>query len=115
MSLRCLFVCTQNLLRSPTAEHVFSQYPGIECASAGTNHDAANPLTPECVEWAQIIFVMEQAHRRKLRARFKPYLRDTRVICLDIPDQYDYMEPELVDLLKRKVTPFLPAVTPDTR
>jgi len=42
-----LFICSQNKLRSPTAEQVFADYPGIETASAGTNHDAEEPLTPE--------------------------------------------------------------------
>ncbi len=103
-----LFVCSQNRLRSPTAEQVFSSHPGIECSSAGTNHDADNPLTPELVEWADIIFVMERAHRNKLTAKFKRYLADTRIIVLDIPDDYEYMDPGLVRLLKAKVMPFLP-------
>ena len=59
-----LFICSQNRLRSPTAEQVFSGYLGLECASAGLNHDAENPVTPELLEWAEIIFVMEKAHRR---------------------------------------------------
>jgi len=103
-----LFVCSQNLLRSPTAEHLFAEYPGIECDSAGTNCDAEQTLSPELVEWAEIIFVMEKAHRNKLRSRFKQHLANTRVICLDIPDEYDYMDPELVSLLKARVTPLLP-------
>ena len=48
---RFLFVCSQNRLRSPTAEQVFAQHPGIEVASAGTNNDAENPLTSELIEW----------------------------------------------------------------
>ena len=103
-----LFVCSQNRLRSPTAEQVFASHPGIECASAGTNNDADNPLTPELVEWAEIIFVMEKAHRNKLTSRFRRYLANKRVVCLDIPDEYEYMDPGLVRLLKAKVPRFLP-------
>lgn len=103
-----LFVCSQNRLRSPTAEQVFADYPGIECSSAGTNHDAENPLTAELIEWAEIIFVMEKAHREKLASRFRQYLANKRVIVLGIPDQYEYMDPGLVRLLKAKVSPFLP-------
>ncbi len=106
---RVLFVCSQNRLRSPTAEHVFGSQPEIECASAGTNHDADNPLTPELVQWAEIIFVMEKAHRAKLISKFSSYLTDQRVVCLDIPDEYQYMDPELVKLLRAKVPRFLPA------
>ena len=106
---RVLFVCSQNRLRSPTAEQVFANRPGIECSSAGTNHDAENPLTPELVEWADVIFVMEKAHRSKLTSRFRPHLANKRVICLNIPDDYEYMAPELVRLLERKVPQFLPS------
>lgn len=103
-----LFICSQNKLRSPTAEQVFASYKGIECASAGLNHDAENPLTPELLEWAEIVFVMEKAQRTKLTSRFKKHLRDQRIICLNIPDNYDFMAPELVALLEAKVTTHLP-------
>jgi predicted protein tyrosine phosphatase len=55
-----LFVCSQNKLRSPTAEQVFAEWPGIEVSSAGTNNDAENPLSTELIEWADILFVMER-------------------------------------------------------
>ena len=103
-----LFVCSQNRLRSPTAEQVFASHPAINVASAGTNNDAEHPLTQELVSWADIIFVMEKAHRNKLQKRYKQYLKDTRVICLDIPDEYEFMDEGLVQLLKVKVGRFLP-------
>ena len=104
---RVLFVCSMNRLRSPTAEQVFANHPGVECDSAGLNNDANNPVTGELVEWAELIFVMERSHRTKLLKRFKRHLANRRVVCLDIPDDYDFMDPELVELLKRKVTPYL--------
>lgn len=107
--MHVLFVCSQNRLRSPTAEQVFSTYPDIECSSAGTNHDAENPLTPELIEWADLIFVMENTHRNKVSAKFKRQLNKQRIICLGIPDDYDYMDPDLVQLLKAKVTRYLPS------
>lgn len=105
---RVLFICSQNRLRSPTAEQVFSMYAGIECSSAGLNNDAENPVTPELLEWAELIFVMEKAHRRKLTSKFKRYLSKQQLICLDIPDEYDFMDPALVRLLQSKVDRFLP-------
>lgn len=107
---RVLFICSQNRLRSPTTEQVFSSYEQIECTSAGLNNDADNPVTPEAVEWADIIFVMEKTHRNKLRSKFKHHLARARIICLDIPDDYDYMDPELIRILKTKVAPFLPVI-----
>lgn len=102
-----LFVCSQNRLRSPTAEQVFADRPGIETASAGLNNDAVNPLTPELVAWADIIFVMEKAHRTKLQQKFRRALKDVRVICLDIPDDYAFMDPALIALLEPRVLRFL--------
>jgi predicted protein tyrosine phosphatase len=102
-----LFVCGRNRLRSPTAESVFCGYPDIEVMSAGTSKDADTPLTTELVEWADIIFVMENSHREKLSARFRGALRSTRVICLDIPDDFAFMDPALVRILKSKVTRYL--------
>jgi predicted protein tyrosine phosphatase len=98
-----LFICSQNRLRSPTAEQVFADYPDLEVASAGLNDNADNTVTPELVQWADIIFVMEKAHRNRLRRKFKPQLNRQRVICLNIPDEYEFMAPQLVRLLKALV------------
>jgi predicted protein tyrosine phosphatase len=98
-----LFICSQNRLRSPTAEQVFADWPGIETSSAGLNHDAENPLTPELLQWADTIFVMERAHRSRLSSRFRPHLSGKRVICLEIPDEYEFMDPGLVRLLETRV------------
>lgn len=102
-----LFVCSQNRLRSPTAEQVFADWPGIETASAGLKPEAENPVTPELLEWADLIVVMEPVHKRRLGERFQRWLRDRRVVVLGIPDEYDFMAPELVQLLKQKVPPLL--------
>lgn len=104
---RVLFVCSQNRLRSPTAEQVFSSWAGLECRSAGLNDDAENKVSPQLVEWADVIFVMEGAHRNRLTSKFRPFLHGKRVICLDIPDEYQYMDPVLVQLLKDKVSRYL--------
>jgi predicted protein tyrosine phosphatase len=102
-----LFVCSQNKLRSPTAEQIFSQYPGFEAMSAGTNNDADTPLDAELVDWADVIFAMEKMHLNKLRGRFRKHLDGKRVICLEIPDDYDFMDPALVRLLEAKVGRYL--------
>lgn len=99
-----LFVCSQNRLRSPTAEAVFASYDGIEAVSAGTNADAATTVTGDLIEWADIIFVMESTHRNKLNKKFRPLLKTKRIVVLGIPDDFEYMEPTLVSLLKDRVT-----------
>lgn len=104
-----LFVCSQNRLRSPTAEQVFSRRDDLEVASAGTNHDAEVPLSSDLVRWADLIFVMEKAHRTKVQRRFRTVLKGKRVICLDIPDDYAFMDPALVEILEARVPRHLPS------
>jgi len=104
---RVLFICSQNRLRSPTAERVFAQWPNVETASAGLKPDAETPLDPELIAWAEIIFVMEKAQRSKLTQKFRKHLRGQRIICLDIPDNYTYMDPNLIAVLEMKVGKYL--------
>ena len=100
--MRALFVCSRNRLRSPTAEHVFSSWPDVETDSAGLAADAETPLDLDQIEWAEVMFVMERQHKAKLIKTFGPYLKGKRIVCLDIPDRYGFMDPELVALLERK-------------
>jgi predicted protein tyrosine phosphatase len=104
---RALFICTQNRLRSPTAEQVFATWPGVETDSAGLAPDAEVQLSTEQIEWADIIFVMERSHQSKLRTRFRRHPNGKRIVCLDIPDNYAVMAPELVARLERTAGPHL--------
>ena len=107
--MNVLFVCSQNKLRSPTAEQVFADRDDLEVASAGTNNDADTPLTSELIDWADTIFVMEKTHRAKVQKRFRVDLKSKRIVCLDIPDNYAFMDPALVKLLLAKVPRHLPS------
>ncbi|MGY1531543.1 low molecular weight protein tyrosine phosphatase family protein [Luteimonas sp. A649] len=109
MTHNVLFVCGKSRLRSPTAEQVFADWPGVETASAGTSNDADCPVSAELIAWADTVLVMESAHRVKVAAKFQPELRGKRVAVLGIPDQYEYMAPEFVRLLQQKVPRYLPA------
>ena len=104
---KLLFVCSRNKLRSPTAEAIFSVYEGIEAVSAGTSPDAETPISADLIEWADLVFVMERVHERKLQEKFGTRLRARRVIVLGIPDNYKYMQPELVRILETAVRPHL--------
>ena len=104
---RVLFICSRNRLRSPTAEHVFSSVPGIETDSAGLASDADCLLSADQIEWADVICVMEKRHRAQLTQRFKRHLSGKKVVCLDILDNYQFMQPELVSLLEKRVLPHL--------
>ena len=104
---KALFLCSRNKLRSPTAEQVFSTWLEIETDSAGLSVDAEVPLSPEQIAWADIIFVMERSQRTKLSKAFRKHLKGKRVVCLDIPDNYALMDPELVRLLEIRAGRFL--------
>ena len=101
---RLLFVCSENRLRSPTAEAVFSAYEGVEAIGAGTNADAETPVSGDLIEWADIVLVMEKMHRNKISKKYKELLKDKRLVVLDIADNYECMDPELIKILKAKVS-----------
>lgn len=87
----------------------------MECQSAGVHESAETPLDPELLAWAELIFVMEKAHKRKITTKFARYLKGKRVVILGIPDDYAFMDPQLVAILKRKVDPFLRRYAPQAR
>lgn len=105
---RILFLCSQNKLRSPTAEAIFADHPGIEVDSAGLNNDAEVRLSEEQVRWADLIVVMEKTHRDRLNRKFRSALAGKRIAVLNIPDDYDYMDPDLIALLKARCAAYLP-------
>lgn len=107
MTTNVLFVCSLNRLRTPTAEEVFRNWPGVVTASAGTDSSAEEPVSAETLEWADLVVCMEDRHRARLNALFPQALKGRRMVVLGIPDRYGYMDPRLVAALKRKVPPLL--------
>ena len=107
MPRRVLFLCSRNRLRSPTAEQVFANWPGLEVDSAGLADDADVVVSADQLDWAELIVVMETAHRQRLRSRYGHLLKGKRVVCLDIPDDHGFMQAELVALLLKKAGPLL--------
>lgn len=102
-----LFVCSRNQWRSPTAEKIYSKDPRINVCSAGTSPKARKTINTKDIEWAELIFVMEYKHKERLRAEYSKLLRYKKVIVLDVPDEYQYMDEELVELIKTSVEEYL--------
>jgi len=92
-----------NRWRGRAAGQVFSVRDDLGVASAGLDPACGNPLTPDLVDWAEVIFVMEKTHRAKLQRQFRSHLKGARVVCLDIPDDFEFMDPELVRILETRV------------
>ncbi len=106
---KLLFVCSRNRWRSPTAEKLFHGVDGLQARSAGSEDGARVKVTAGHLGWADLIFVMEPKHARRLRAKFAEELAGKPVICLHIPDDFQFMQPELIALLESAVTPHLAA------
>ncbi|MGY2167436.1 low molecular weight protein tyrosine phosphatase family protein [Pseudomonas gingeri] len=102
-----LFVCSRNQWRSPTAETMWRRRPGFNARSAGTSPNARKPIGAADIRWADVIFVMERKHLQRLEAEYARLLEHKRLYCLDIPDDYRYMDPELVEMLEDTVTAYL--------
>ena len=100
---KVLFLCNKNKLRSPTAEAIFSNVDDWEVYSAGISNDAEVHVSVEDIEWADFIFVMEKSHKKKLSSKFGRVIKDQKVISLDIPDDYEYMDEKLIEILQSKV------------
>ena len=105
--MNLLFICSKNQWRSPTAEQVWRKHPGLKVRSAGTSPNARHPVNETDVAWADVIFAMEEKHKSRLRADFRDAVGDKAVHVLDIPDEYRYMDPELVELLQTSVSGIL--------
>ena len=110
---RVLFLCRHNRMRSPTAERIFSKRADLDVRSAGTAADALARVNENMLAWADLIFVMDDRQGVSLRRRFTDHPSLEHLICLDIPDDFMFMQPELVELLQSRVTPHLPPERPD--
>jgi predicted protein tyrosine phosphatase len=105
--IRALFICGKARARGPTAAQIASGWDGVQADCAGVSEDADDLLSLEQLEWADIIFVMETRHKTRLLSKFGGAVRGRRVIGLDVPDLYSFMQPELVEILTRKIGPHL--------
>ena len=105
MTRRVLFVCTGNMDRSPTAESLLKGKEGFEVKSAGTWMHARNRISKALIDWADLIFVMESYHKDAILSITPEAER--KIIILDIPDVYRRNDPELVDILKKKLAKHL--------
>lgn len=102
--IKLLFICSRNKWRSLTAEKIFNGINEYDVRSAGTEANARIKVTDGHIGWADIVFVMEKKHSRRLKNKFGNLLNDKKIICLDIPDDYQFMDEELIELLKCRVS-----------
>jgi predicted protein tyrosine phosphatase len=105
--MKILFVCSQNRLRSLTAEAIFDGVSEHHVRSVGTEQGARRRVTAGDLGWAELIFVMEKRHLNRLQKKFRDSLLGKRVVCLHIPDEFEYMDEDLIDRLRGGVAPYV--------
>ena len=105
--INVLFVCSRNQWRSPTGEQVWRRHPLVNARSAGTSASARRVVSAADLAWADVVLVMEEKHKSRLLAEHRVLLQDKSLHVLDIPDDYRYMDTELVELLSDPVAALL--------
>ncbi|ULJ63494.1 protein tyrosine phosphatase [Wielerella bovis] len=105
--MNLLFICSRNQWRSPTAEQLFYRHPTHQARSAGTSRNARHTVSAADIAWADHIFVMEEKHQARLKAEFARALQYKPLTVLDIPDDYRYMDAELIELLQTSLQDYL--------
>ncbi len=89
-------------MRSATAHKIYENDERLEVKSAGTDVTANMVINEELLNWADTIIVMEKHHRNFIRREFPGIYDSKKIVCLYIPDDYDFMQPELVSILEDK-------------
>ena len=105
--MHLLFICSRNRKRSLTAETLFHQVDGHQARSAGTERNARIKVTAGMLGWADKIFCMEKKHLRRLQEKYPDIIAGKEVICLHIPDEYEYMDENLQEILQSIIPEYL--------
>ena len=100
--IKVLVVCSQNKMRSPTAEAIYRRDPRFTIRSAGLSKMSPRFLSQGDLMWADVVLYMEKEHLERIKNIY-PKVSILRSINLDIPDEYQYMDPELIEILKEKI------------
>lgn len=105
--MNILFVCSKNEWRSRTAETIFKDIPNMKIKSAGTSKTARIRINKKLIEWSDTLFVMEYKHKKILKDKYSESLNEKELIVLDIPDEYKYMDEELIVWLTDSLNDYL--------
>jgi protein-tyrosine phosphatase len=100
---RILFVCGKNQWRSPTAERVYRNDPRVEVRSVGVSEKSRRRISNADLSWADLIMVMERRYKSRITETFRGHDRLPPIVSLEIPDEYEYMDEELIKLIHEGV------------
>lgn len=102
-----LFICSRNKWRSLTAETIYKKSSLFNVKSAGTENAARIKVNAKLLQWADLIFVMEKYHKEKLFLNFPDVVKTKQIVILEIPDNYKFMDKELIEELQMSVAGYL--------
>lgn len=105
--MNVLFICSRNKWRSATAETIFKDSQNHIVRSAGTEPSAIVKISAKAILWADIIFAMEKRHKERLKEKFPDEIKNKKIVILDIEDNYQYMDAELIETIRKSVEPYL--------
>jgi len=101
--LKVLFICAKNQWRSPTAAAIYRNDARLSVQSAGLSKQSPCPISAKLLEWADVVMVMENAHTSRIRDRYRGQIRLPKIVSLDIPDDYPFMDKTLIGLIEDSV------------
>ncbi len=104
-----LFVCSKNQWRSPTAEAIYRRDERVSVRSRGTAKAAVQTIRSDDIAWADVILVMEDKHQQRILADFPGEAKFKPMHVLDIPDDYQFMDDELEELIRSAAEPIIEA------
>ena len=104
---RILFVCGRNQWRSPTAEEIYRRDPRLDVRSAGVSPSSRQRINEKTLHWASLVLVMERKHAARIREQFSYMDELPPIESLQIPDEFVFMDPELIRLIREAVEPII--------
>lgn len=97
-----LVVCGRNKKRSRTAEFIFKNDNRFNIRSVGLSPSSNRKISEKDLIWADLVFVMEKDQRSKIREVYKN-VDLPNMLILEIPDDYEFMDPELIEMLTERI------------
>ncbi|MES2379197.1 MAG: protein-tyrosine-phosphatase [Bacteroidota bacterium] len=97
-----LVVCGKNKRRSRTAEYMFKNDQRFSIRSVGLSPKSDRKISENDLNWASLVLVMETDHRSKIKEIYR-HVQIPKIEVLNIPDEYEYLDEELIQILDDKV------------
>jgi len=99
---KILTVCSAGLLRSATLQNFLIKEYGYNVRNCGTEESyALIPISEALVLWAdKIIFVNKENYNTVKLELHKLGIPEDKITVLDIPDMYNFNNPELLKIIK---------------